>query len=380
VLTALLGWGCAAESRPAVREAAPLAVATARVDVGELTSSFEAGGIVRARTTALIASQVMAPIDDVHVTAGDRVRRGAALVTLDARGVRATEAGAAATALAAVEAVRAAEADARAADADLVLARATHDRVAALYAKRSATQQELDEAGAALASAEARRAGAVARTAAANAARDAARASSQAAIVAATYAVLSAPFDGVITERRAEPGSMAAPGIPLLVLEDASAYRLEVQIDESRAGSIAVGHAPSVRINGAPDDTADTAPWMAGRVSEIARVDPASHSFIVKVDLPPSRAWRSGAFGRARFATGRRQALVVPSTALIRRGQLTFVYLVDAGERARLRAVSIGTVGASQTEVLAGLQRGDVVVNVPPVTLADGARVVGVAR
>jgi RND family efflux transporter MFP subunit len=342
-----------------------------------LTSSFEAGGIVQARTTALIASQVMAPIDDVHVTAGDRVRRGATLVTLDARGVQATEAGAAAAALAAVETVRAAEADARAADAGLVLARATHDRVAALYAKRSATEQEMDEAAAALASAEARRAGAVARAAAANAARDAARASSQAAAVAATYAVLSAPFDGVISERRAEPGSMAAPGIPLLVLEDSSAYRLEVQIDESRAGSIAVGHTPSVRINGAPDDTAA---WIPGRVSEIARVDPASHSFIVKIDLPASRAWRSGAFGRATFATGRRQALVVPSTALIRRGQLTFVYLVDAGKRARLRAVSVGTVGLSHTEVLAGLQRGDVVVDVPPVTLADGARVVGVAR
>lgn len=372
-LTLSLTAGCASTARQTADEAAPLTVAASRVTVTELATSFEAGGIVRARNTALIASRVLAPIIKVHVRPGDRVHRGATLVTLDAREIQANKGRAEATSLSTAEAARAADADIRTAESALVLAQATHDRMAALHAKRSATTQELDQAVAALTAAEAQRTGAQARLAAANAARAAAQAAAEVATISSTYAVLSAPFDGIVTERHADAGSMATPGTPLLTLEDPATYRLEVQLDEARATLVETRQMVSVRLEAlSPADA-----WVDGRIAEIARVDPLSHSFVVKIDLPTLPVSRSGLFGRAQFSGPSRRALTVPAPALIKRGQLTFVYLVDTQHQARLRPISVGATAGDRAEVLAGLRDGDVVVTNPPASLTDGTRVAG---
>lgn len=377
VLAAFAGVSCASQPPQTANDGAAVTVAVGRVDARDVASSFEAGGIVRARATALIAGRVMAPITQVHVNPGDHVRRGAVLITLDAREIQANKERAEAAAISAAEAAHAAEADVRGAESTLILARATHDRMAALQAKRSATAQELDQAVAALAAAEAQRASALARVAAANSARDAAQASVESATVTATYVVLTAPFDGVVTERRADPGSMATPGMPLLVLEDPATYRLEVQLDEARAALVQIGATVSVRLD---NTQGESDAWTSGRVAEIARVDPASHAFLVKIDLPASGSLRSGLFGRARFSGPARRALTVPTSALINRGQLTFVYMVDAEGRARLRPISVGSADHDRTEILAGLREGDVIVTNPSPSLTDGGRVTGEQR
>jgi RND family efflux transporter MFP subunit len=374
LLVALAAAGCTSVIEQPPTESTPVTVTLARAAVTDIASAFEAGGIVRARATAQIASRVLAPIAAVHVRPGDHVRRGAPLVTLDARDIQANEGRAEAASLSAVEEARAADADLRAAESAVVLARASHDRMAALHAKRSATPQELDQATAGLQAAEAQRASAQARLAASEAARTAARASAEVAAITATYSVLSAPFDGVVAERHADPGSMATPGSPLLVVEDPTIYRLEVQLDESRAALAQVGQTVSVRL----DNTAATGGgWVDARIAEIGRVDPASHSFLTKIDLPPSGKLRSGLFGRARLLGARREGLTAPASALIRRGQLTFVYLVDADGRARLRPISPGSASDDRVEVLAGLRDGDVIVIDAPASLTDGTRVSG---
>jgi hypothetical protein len=119
---------------------------------------------------------------------------------------------------------------------------------------------------------------------------------------------------------------------------------------------------------------------MSGPVVELARVDPASHAFLVKIDLPPSASLRSGLFGRARVPGPVRRALAIPAAALIARGQLTFVYVVDGEGRARLRPISVGAVDAERVEALAGVQAGDNVVVNAPASLLDGTRVTGAAR
>ncbi|HXW07089.1 MAG TPA: efflux RND transporter periplasmic adaptor subunit [Vicinamibacterales bacterium] len=354
--------------------APPLRVAVGTAAEADLPSSFEAGGVVRARSTAMVASRILAPVVEVHVRAGDRVRRGAALATLDGREVRTAHAQASATLASAVQAAHAADADVAAAESALKLARASHDRIKSLHDKRSATPQELDQAVAALAAAEAQLGSSRARALAAAAAREAAGSSVQASEIGVTYTVLSAPFDGVVTERRVDPGTMAAPGVPLLVLEDPTAFRLEVQVDEARAARIAPGQSTLVRL-----DSTGSAEWKPARVAEIARIDPSSHSFLVKMELGPDPAIRSGLFGRARFPGPSRRGLTVPASALIRRGQLTFVFVID-GDAARLRAVVTGVDGPDLVEVLAGLRAGERVVLGPPPELTDGRRVAATAQ
>jgi RND family efflux transporter MFP subunit len=320
---------------------------------------------------APIASRVMAPVTAVNVRAGDRVRRGAPLVRLDAREVQAHLARAAASVAAASESAAAADTDVAAAEANVRLARATYQRIAQLAEKKSATPQELDQATAADTAAAAQLRGAEARRLAARASLDAVRASQDAAQAAVGYAVLTAPFDGVITERSIDPGAMATPGTPLLTLEDVSRFRLDVRVDESRAAQVAVGQSVDVVL----DATSGSGPPVTGHVAEIARIDPAAHAFIVKIDLPEAAALRSGAFGRARFHGPARQALTVPPTALVRRGQLTFVFVVGADSRAHLRAVSVGAGTADTVEVLAGITAGEAVVRAPAPALVDGSPV-----
>jgi multidrug efflux pump subunit AcrA (membrane-fusion protein) len=316
----------------------------------------------------------MAPVVEVRVRPGDRVRRGAPLVILDAREIAASRTQAAAGLTSAVEAARAAESDEVAAGAALALARATHDRIQILQAKRSATAQELDQAVAALDGAAAQLSGARARAAAAAAARSAAQAASDGAAVAASYAVLTSPFDGIVASRNVDPGSMATPGAPLLVIEDPAAFRLEVQLDEARTGLVAVGRAADVDAGGL---TETPEKWVASRVSEIARLDSESHAFLVKIDVPAGAALRSGMFARARFAADARPTLTVPAAAVLRRGQLAFVFTIDGENRARLQPVSLGAASGNTIEVLAGVHDGDLVVTNPPVSLSDGARVAG---
>jgi hypothetical protein len=86
---------------------------------------------------------------------------------------------------------------------------------------------------------------------------------------------------------------------------------------------------------------------------------------------------RSGVFGRARFAGPTRRAIVVPAAAAVRRGQLTFVYVVGADGRAKLQPVSPGAATGAQLEILAGLRDGERVIAGPPAALSDGAAVTG---
>jgi RND family efflux transporter MFP subunit len=351
----------------------PVLVRIGRVETIEWPVSIEAGGVLRGRLTAEISSRILAPVSVVHVRAGDRVRRGQPLIELDAAELQAQASRGTSSLRAADLGARAAAADSAGAEAALALARSTHARIRRLHEQRSATDQELDEAAGALAAAEARVTAVRAQANAARAALEAAQAAARAGDIVAGYRTLTAPFDGIVINRRIDPGAMAAPGATLLTIEDPGALRLHAQLDATRAAAIRPGAPAEIRID---SDGAD-AGWFAGRVVEIARVDPASQTFEIRIDpvAPPPAGWQSGLFGRARVRTGSRSALTAPAASIIRRGQLTLTFVVSADERARLRAVRVGEAFDDRVEILAGLADGDRLVIDPPVRLADGAPV-----
>jgi RND family efflux transporter MFP subunit len=351
----------------------PIEVQLARATMQDLEDWFEIGGDVRARQTATLVSRIVAPVTQVLVLPGDRVHAGQPLVLLDARDLTAASSRARAAVEASREAANAAAAERQAADAASVLATATYKRVADLRAKNSATPNELDEALAGLHAAEARVAGARAQIARAAAGIQEAQAASEASSVSRSYATVAAPFDGVVTQKLIEAGNMAAPGVPLLTVEDTRAFRLEVRIDQSRASLVRPGQAVEVAID---DGAPATARSMTGRVAEISHVvDENAHAFLAKIDLPATPAVRSGMFGRARFAGAARRVLAVPAASVVRQGQLTSVFVVDGSGIARLRLVSVGEPSAGAIEVRAGLDPDEIVVVDPPPGLIDGAAV-----
>jgi len=373
VAAAAIAPACSSSSRDTqAPEAAPVAVAMGTADLADWASPFEAGGVVLARYSATVASRVLAPVRAVHVRPGDRVRRGQPLVELEASELSAHAARASASLGAAKQSSAAAAADLTGAEAALVLAKAVHTRVSALHADRSATRQELDEATAGLAAAEARLAAARARAAESASAIEASGAAAQAAGIASTYGVLTAPFDGVVAERMVDPGAMATPGTPLLVVEDPATFRLEVRLDASRAGVATIGRTVQISL----DSGAASPTWLDGRIAEISRLDPTAHAFAVKIDLPAHPGWRSGLFGRARFTGDAKRALTVPASSIVQRGQITYVFVVSAEARAQLRPVSLGMSDGERIEVLDGLQAGERIVLTPPASLQDGSPVV----
>ena len=273
--------------------------------MADIADTFEAGGVVQARTTATITARILAPVREVRVAPGDRVRAGQVLIVLDGRDLAAHARSARAAALAADQGATAAASEQQAADAALALARATHERIAGLHAKRSATAQELDDATGALRAAEARAAGAAARAQAAVSGVESARAASEAAGTTESFALITAPFDGVVTEKMVEPGNMAAPGTPLMRLEDTRGFRLDVRVDESRIGQIAPGAIVPVSLDSGTGGATTT---VSGTVAEIGRaVDADARAFLVKITLPETTGLRSGTFGRAHFS-GQRAA------------------------------------------------------------------------
>ena len=355
----LVHWTAAASADAAE----PIPVTIAHVAMADVADAIDSGGVVQARTTATITARILATVREVRVSPGDRVRAGQTLVVLDDDDLAAGARAARAAALAADQGAKAAAAELRAAEAGLALARASHDRIAGLEAKRSATAQELDEATATLRSAEARAAGASARALQATSAVESARAAGDQASATESFTTITAPFDGLVTEKMVEPGNMASPGVALLRLEDTRAFRLEVRVDESRIDQIRSGDRVPVFLGTGNQS-------IHGQVVEVSRaVDADARAFLVKIALPDAPGMRSGEFGKARFGGTPRRALTVPSAAIVRRGQLTSVFVVD-GDVARVRLVSL-----TESEVLAGLTESEVVIVSPPSGVADGRRV-----
>jgi RND family efflux transporter MFP subunit len=341
--------GCS-ESKPA--EPAPLdkvhGVALLQVQKATVPDALEATGTVRATLSAQLASQVMGTITRVNVQEGDRVRRGEVLVSIDEAQQQAAYAGAKAGLQESQESIVAA-------DADYALADATMKRYQMLYDKKSVSPQEYDEVKTRLAAAQARRDGAQAGATRAEAGVSQAGA-------AMGFTKVRAPFDGIVISKLAEPGAMAAPGVPLLVVEDPSHFRLEVQVDESKMGAVKLGEAVPVVIDALGDQP------ITGKVTQIVpAADPASRTFTVKVELPAlsGPSIRSGLFGRVYFPHGQRDAIEIPQTAVLNRGQLQAVYVVGADQLVSLRYITLGAVSGAQVEVLSGLQNGDHIVAQP---------------
>lgn len=346
--------------------AAPVAVAVGEAHRAPLATHYVATATVRGRNTAIITSKGMGYVRSLNVKAGDRVKAGQVLVVLDANDVQAGLMQAQAGASEAEAGLTQAERDVEAAQAARKLAALTWERTKRLVEQKAATQQQLDEAEMAATAAEARERMAVAGLARARARVGQAKAGVGVARVSLGDRTVVAPFDGRVVSRGVEVGNLAAPGTPLLTVEEDGALRVEAVVDESQTARIALGQNVEVEVEA-------VGAKLVGVVGEIVpTVDAMSRAFLVKVDLPEAPeggGLRPGMFARARFAVGQAERLVVPVNAVSPRGQLDRVFIADNG-KARLRLVTIGARHGEVVEVLSGLDAGEKVVVGTPAELA----------
>lgn len=339
--------GCSSERQTV--NAAPETVSNVSIvsaQSANIPDVVEAVGTLRAAETSQLAAQMMGNIVEIRAHEGDRVQHGQVLAVLDDAQPRAALDRAAAADLAAQQEIAASE-------SDFALAEATFKRYQTLFEKKSVSPQEFDEIKARYQAAQARRDMAQAGQAQAKAAFQQAR-------TALSYTHIVAPFDGLVTEKKADVGTLASPGMPIFTVEDPRRYRLEATVNETDLHYVRQGQQVSVLIDALGDRE------LKGKVVEIVpAADPASRSFLVKVELPSDPALRSGLFGRAQFARGERSALLIPRSAVVERGQLQGIYVLDQNRIAGLRYITLGKPSADQVEVLAGLQAGETLIADP---------------
>ena len=352
---------------------------------------YEAVGTVRSKTASVLSPKITGYILAVHVREGDSVTPGRLLIEIDNREASAQLKRAQAGVWEAEEMLQETEQTARAfesarvaAEADQALAASTFNRYQPLLERKSVSQQEFDEVQARyraktaeverakdmLQSVQSKKEQALARI-------DQAKAEVVQAQVLAGYGRVYSPLRGVVASKQAEVGALAAPGSPLLTIEDDTHYRLEANVEDTMIGRIRLGQSVRVSIDVLGEQ------WLEGRVGEVQPAsDPTSRSSIVKIDLPENldnkgsaRVLRSGLFGKARFRIGERRVIAIPQKAVLQQGQLSEVFAVDRDNRAHLRLIKTGRAYGDRVEVLSGINEGDRIIIEGVEKVKDGNRV-----
>jgi RND family efflux transporter MFP subunit len=282
-----------------------------------IPSSISVAGTVTSEDNINISARVSGVVEEISVTAGDRVKKGQALVRIDDRDVR--------------EQLAAAKAQAQRATSEF-------ERAQKLFDQQAATQQQLTEA---------------------ESAHQSARARVEQLNVALTYYNILSPIDGVITDRRIEQGDLAMPGQTLLAVYEPASMRLDAPVPVRLISRVKVGQ----QVNVSLDRTTEP---VSGTISEIAsEVDAASRTQLVKVRLAGDEVGiLPGTFGRLSIELDTHEGIQVPASAVFRVGQLEMVQVVQEG-RATRRMVRTGSAHSGNVEILSGLSDGETILTQP---------------
>jgi len=313
----------------------------ASVQTVSVPSSRLLPGMVQSRSSIQMAPRVMAQVEKIHVREGNTVQEGELLLELDDREFQSK--------------VGQAESALGRARAESGLASATLERYKGLLEGRAVSQQEYDVV--------------LARERAARQGVGQAEAALSEARTYLSFSRIHSPADGIVVSRHVDPGALAAPGMPLLTIEE-NRYRVEVPVDSALSDAVSRGKKIFVEVEPA---------GYAGDVEikeVIPAVDPMSRTFLVRADLPRTPGLRSGQYARVSINRGTRDVLRIPRGALVKRGQMDGVYLVAEDGRVRFRIVETGSgLKDDGIEVLAGLNAGDRLIGSNTAQVREGALV-----
>lgn len=336
----------------AAKSEAPITVQTATAGGSSIQAGvIEASGQVEAGQSVNISTRVMGYITQMKVKVGDRVSAGQLLFSVNSTDITAKRAQTDAM-------IAQAEAALRSAQKDL-------DRYTALYKQQSASAKELDQV--------------TLQYQSAKASVDAARQMRNEVNAQMTYAHVTAPFSGTITQKLADAGSMANPGMPVLTLEQSGNLQVSASIPENQIASVKLGDEVKMSIESANK-------IITGKVIQI---NPSSQftggQYIVKISVPAAeaKALYAGMYVhlsipvKGNMATAANEAgkILIPTKAIVNRDQLSGVYTVSSQNTALLRWLRLGNTTGDQVEVLSGLAANETFILSAEGNLYNGAPV-----
>lgn len=313
--------------QPAAKQPSPVVVTLAQ-PAKQNTASFTTSGQLQSAETAVISTRVMGYITSVHVKQGVEVTKGQLLVSISNSDILARKAQ-----------IQAMVTETEAALTD---AQKDMDRYTELYRQQSASTKELESI--------------TLRYQSMKAKSETAKQMQREAEAMLAYTNITAPFAGVITQKMADVGSLANPGMPLLILEKKRNYEVATSVTEAEIEYIKAG-TPVVTLLKA------TGKSIIGTVTEISPSSTGSGGrYDVKISVPEneSKGLYAGMSVRVTFkvagAASASESLLVPASALVYKDQLVGLYTVSEGNTALLRWLRLGKTYHHQIEVLSGLQ------------------------
>lgn len=305
---------------------------------GATTSAFD--GVVEAVRQTVIAAQVPGAVVELDAKVGEHVAAGQVLLRLDAR---------------------AADQNAASSDAQVQAARAALEVASKDFARQKQLFQQSFISQAALERADS-------QFKATQAQVNAQLAQSGVARTQSGFYVVRAPFAGVVADVPVSLGDMAMPGRPLVTLYDPSAMRVTASVPQTIASRMSPGQLPRAELPGLPA----SAQWVNPvRAQLLPTVDPGTHTIQLRADLPTGLAGVApGMFARlwlplSGTVSAGATPLSVSAGAVVRRAEMTGLYVLDPAGKPVLRQVRLGRTEGDQVEVLSGLMPGERVVSDP---------------
>jgi RND family efflux transporter MFP subunit len=306
-------------------------LASALVQAPGASDSASFDGVVEAVRQTVVAAQVAGAVVAIEVKAGDVVKAGQVLARIDAR--------------AAEQNVAASDAQVQSARATLEAATKEFDRQKQLYEKNYTSQAALERAEAQFKATQAQVAAQLAQAGAARA--------------QSGFFVVKAPYGGVVAEVPVVLGDMALPGRPLLTMYDPAALRVTAAIAQTDVVRLAPGRPIKIQLPGLPADRQWVTPT---HVTMLPTADPGTHTAQIRLELPQGiEPVVPGTFARVWLPLlgGTTPRLYIPATAVVRRAEMTGVYVLDANGHPVLRQVRLGPAADDTVEVLTGVTAGE---------------------
>ncbi|MDP2228574.1 MAG: efflux RND transporter periplasmic adaptor subunit [Moraxellaceae bacterium] len=292
----------------------------------QVEATWAGEAVIEAERQSTVAAQTAGRIMAIHFRPGDVVKQGQVIMRIDP----------------AVAQQQVAGVQAQVAEAQVALDNATreYERFRELFTKNYVSQSQMDQAEAGYKAAQAR--------------LTTLRASSGQASTTRAFADVTAPYAGVMSALHVEVGETAVPGTPLATGFDPAWLRASAQVPQAWIEAVRRGNRAWVEVPGANK-------WLsAARLVVMPAADPRTHTTEVRVYLPEGTGVLPGQFVRVHFVTGTARRLVVPAAAVLRRSEVTAVYVLPEKGRAQLRQVRLGErQGDGSYEVLAGLREGE---------------------
>jgi RND family efflux transporter MFP subunit len=299
---------------------------TATVAVAEVPRVYRLDGVIEAVRKTTVSAQISGEVEAVFFDVDDYVEKDEVIIQLNDKQPAAR--------------LKQAEAELKEAAARLKEAKDEYERVKGVFKKQVVSKKAMDAAEAALKAAQAK--------------YEAARAGKEQAQEQLEYTRIRAPYSGIVTERHVEVGETAQPGKQLV--SGISLDHLRVNVD-----------VPQNMINAVRESGAVAIETPGGEVIEVSRTtvfpyaEPASHTFRVRLEFNgDDLKLFPGMFVKAVFEIGQRGVLVVPTRSIVRRSEVTAVYVQMPEGNITMRAIRKGhDLADGNTIVLSGLEQGE---------------------